>query len=158
MSETSTNGQTTPVDAALAHELHPVRHEADSDREFAEAGDPETWPAWTDEVWTATEDPQAAAREHLDHTGLLTLDQLIDRQAAFYESWRNAGGSFLADELRALAFKVRLTCAATVAEYRERVGELETDARASWEAAGYLSGLAAGRGERASTGTFGHDA
>jgi hypothetical protein len=111
------------------------------------------WPGWTDDdTWSTTDvaPPEDEVR--------LTLDQWIDGEADSFECLATPVAVLVAEELRSLAFRVRLTSSTTPDEFRARSASLDEDARATWEAAGYLSGLADGRGEREPVGTFGHQA
>jgi hypothetical protein len=127
--------------------------------------DPASWDSWTDEdVWMIT-DPAPP----VDDGKRLTLDELVERLAAFFDldsygddnldfvSWGSEAGRLIGEELRALAFKIRLVDANTPDEYRLRVDQLDEDARECWRAEGYIAGVAAGRAERRPI-IFGHDA
>lgn len=119
--------------------------------------DPSTWPEWTDEVWTLGPEPddgptaedwadyremrgEAEAREHLDRSASLSLDELVELQASFYRSWPSEAGEMIARELDSLALRIRMTDATTPAEFGARKEALEADARDTWEAIGYEQG------------------
>jgi hypothetical protein len=148
----------TVADAILARGLAIARHEADHDHEEVIEGEPHDWPAWTDaDLWQLGPGPDEPADEPESYP---SLDAWVDAQADRYDALGTPAADLLAGELRAIAFKVRLTGATTVAEYRARVEQLDEDSRESWRSAGYLDGLADGRVERARepVGTFGHPA
>jgi hypothetical protein len=88
------------------------------------------------------------AQRHLDRSDRLTLDQLIEHQIAFYESWGNEAGKWIALHITELLIKYRgAGSAPTSAEAMARIEILEQDVRHDWEARGYEEGLAAGRRE-----------
>jgi hypothetical protein len=88
------------------------------------------------------------AQRHLDRSGRLTVDQLIEHQIAFYESWGNEAGKWFALHMTELLIKYRgAGCAPTPAEAMAQIEVLEQDVRHDWEARGYEEGLAAGRRE-----------
>jgi hypothetical protein len=85
------------------------------------------------------------ARQHLDLSQCLTLDQLIERQIEFYESWGNDAGQMFALHMTELLIKYRGAGApSTPAEAMARIEILEQDVRHDWEARGYEEGKAAG--------------
>jgi hypothetical protein len=88
------------------------------------------------------------AQRHLDRSDRLTLDQLIEHQIVFYESWGNEAGKWFALHMTELLIKYRgAGTAPTPAEAMARIEILEQDVRHDWEARGYEEGLAAGRRE-----------
>jgi hypothetical protein len=88
------------------------------------------------------------AQRHLDRSDRLTLEQLIEHQIAFYESWCNDAGKWFALHMAELLIKYRgAGSAPTPAEAMARIEILEQDVRHDWEARGYEEGLAAGRRE-----------
>jgi hypothetical protein len=97
---------------------------------------------------------EMAAREHLDASETMTLAELVDRQAAFFESWGNPAGRMLAAAMAELAIKVRLTDATTPAELEARLEVLDADIRSDWEARGYDAAMSQLNGQ--AIGTFGH--
>jgi hypothetical protein len=85
------------------------------------------------------------ARQHLDLSECLTLDQLIERQIEFYEGWGNEAGKWFALHMTELLIKYRgAGSRSTPAEAMARIEILEQDVRQQWEAIGYEAGKAAG--------------
>jgi hypothetical protein len=106
-----------------------------------------------DEPPTLDTDPAEAAemfaemdaRQHLDLSECLTLDQLIERQIEFYEGWQNEAGKWFALHMTELLIKYRgAGSPATPAEAMARIEVLEADVRQQWEAIGFENGKAAG--------------
>jgi hypothetical protein len=90
------------------------------------------------------------ARQHLDLSQCLTLDQLIEHQIQFYERWNNEAGKWFALHMTELLIKYRgAGSPATPAEAVARIEILEQDVRHDWEARGYKEGKAAGLREAA---------
>ena len=88
------------------------------------------------------------ARQHLDLSQCLTLDQLIERQIEFYEGWGNEAGKWFALHMTELLLKYRgAGSPSTPAEAMARIEILEQDVRHDWEARGYDAGFEAGRRE-----------
>jgi hypothetical protein len=85
------------------------------------------------------------ARQHLDLSQCLTLDELIERQVEFYEGWQNEAGKMFALHMTELLIKYRSAgSASTPAEATARIEILEQDVRQDWEARGYDAGFDAG--------------
>jgi hypothetical protein len=85
------------------------------------------------------------ARQHLDLSQRLTLDQLIERQIEFYEGWQNEAGKMFALHMTELQLKYRgAGSPGTPAEAMARIEILEQDVRQDWEARGYDAGFDAG--------------
>jgi hypothetical protein len=84
------------------------------------------------------------ARQHLDLSQRLTLDQLIDRQIEFYEGWGNEAGKMFAQHMTELLLRFRWVQATTPAEYDVRHEIVEQDARETWWKQGFEEGKAAG--------------
>jgi hypothetical protein len=85
------------------------------------------------------------SRQHLDLSRCLTLDELIERQIEFYESWQNEAGKMFALHMTELLIKYHgAGSAATPAEAMARIEVLEQDVRQDWEARGYDAGFEAG--------------
>jgi hypothetical protein len=85
------------------------------------------------------------ARQHLDLSQCLTLDELIERQIEFYEGWDNDAGKMFALHMTELLIKYRgAGSPSTPAEAMARIEILEQDVRHDWEARGYEEGKAAG--------------
>jgi hypothetical protein len=112
----------------------------------------------TDEPPALDHDPAEAAemfaeldaRQHLDLSECLTLDQLIERQIEFYEGWQNEAGKMFALHMTELLLKYRgAGSPATPAEAMARIEVFEQDVRHDWEARGYEAGKEAGRREAA---------
>lgn len=101
--------------------------------------------------WTG----ESIAREHLDRSARLTLAELVDAQAEFYESWANPCGNMLANAMRELALKVRLTDASTPDEFEARKDALDAEIREQYEAIGWEQGRRECQGEPAGS-AFGH--
>lgn len=146
--------------------------------------DPELWPdGWDEHIWNIGPDPSAGepdvptaedeadyrewsqesdARQHLDHSERLTLDELCYRQAAFYRGWSNAAGDMLADAMAELALKVRMTDATTPADFAARKDILDREARDQWESVGFENGKAScpchDYDHAATAGGYGHSA
>jgi hypothetical protein len=88
------------------------------------------------------------ARQHLDLSQCVTLDELIERQIEFYEGWGNEAGKWFALHMTELLIKYRgAGSPSTSAEAMARIEILEQDVRHDWEARGYEEGLATGRRE-----------
>ena len=88
------------------------------------------------------------ARQHLDLSQCLTLDELIERQIEFYEGWGNEAGKWFALHMTELLIKYRgAGSSSTPAEAMARIEILEQDVRHDWEARGYDAGFEAGRRE-----------
>jgi hypothetical protein len=85
------------------------------------------------------------ARQHLDLSQCLTLDQLVEHQIQFYEGWNNEAGKWFALHMTELLIKYRgAGSPSTPAEAVARIEILEQDVRHDWEARGYEEGKAAG--------------
>jgi hypothetical protein len=111
---------------------------------------------YSDEAPALDHDPAEAAetfaemdaRQHLDLSQCLTLDQLIERQIEFYEGWGNEAGKWFALHMTELLLKYRgAGSPSTPAEAMARIEILEQDVRHDWEARGYDAGFEAGRRE-----------
>lgn len=111
--------------------------------------DPDLWPDWTDSwLWTSDADQVEVqesfdadtARDYLDRSDTLSLDELVEYQAAFYRSWPNAAGALIAQALTELALKIRLVDARTPADFEARVEVLDADMRRQWEEVGFAAG------------------
>jgi hypothetical protein len=93
---------------------------------------------------------EVAAKRVLDLGDRLTLDELIQRQAEFYESWGNYTGKWLALHMTELLIKYRgAGSPSTPAEAMARIEVLEQDMRHDWKARGYEEGKADGLREAA---------
>lgn len=138
--------------------------------EQEDAGDPSTWPEWTDEgYWapgaepdldapqgpTPEEEAEAAdvldglsARRFLDRYPELPLAEAVDRVTDHFRGYRTPFGDLLARVMDAAALKVRLSGAVTPAEWFEREAEADDDARRTWEEVGFARGLAVARAKQ----------
>jgi hypothetical protein len=114
---------------------------------FANMIDPDDDPSADDLAELAEWSTEQTAREHLDRSGVLSLPELVEHQAAFYRSWPTAAGEIIARHLEGLALKIRMTDATTPEEFDAREGVLDDEVRQQRETIGYEAGLAAGREE-----------
>jgi hypothetical protein len=136
--------------------------------ELLDAGPTWTWPDWCDaDVWVSDEDmaaiqedfDRAIARDYLDRSDRLKLDELVEHQAAWYRTWNSPAGQMIARALDELALKIRLTDARSPAEYEARIEVLDADVRQQWEAIGYENGRSSILASLEPTGGgFGHHA
>jgi hypothetical protein len=140
----------TPAEPDLAPDVIPGDLVDPGDVE----SDPELWPdGWDDHVWNLGPDP---ADEPAPPT--LSLAELVDRQADAYRAWPLDAGRMIARALDELALKIRMTDAATPAEFEARKDTLDADARAQWEAIGYEEGRASCPCHDHAGSAFGHSA
>jgi hypothetical protein len=122
---------------------------ADWEPSFDLDDDPEDRDEWT---W------EAEAREHLDQSERLSMEELVQRQCDFYAGFGNAAGDMLAGAMAELLSRIQATGATTPGEYDARVDCLDRLALDQRYALGFDAGVAHARSVEVAASAFGHSA